>query len=138
MLAKLSYIDIGDKKYPMSFSLSSAKRMGRLSELSKGFDKDNVDLVQAASMLSDILHVMICTGCTYCNAMHLPPYDQAPIDRNGRFIPIKKEEMEVLIPLEAETMKVIIRKIQECVSNGKKRELQAVPSKKVKKKRVRR
>lgn len=135
MLAKITYIDIGNKKYPMSFSLSSAKKMEGLAKISKSIDKGSADLVSAASMLSEILYVMIYTGCMYCNAMYFPPYDGAPIE-NGKFVPIKKENLEYLIPLEADDLKEIVNKIKECVFNGKKRELKAVPNRSSKKKKT--
>ncbi|WP_297238126.1 hypothetical protein [uncultured Faecalicoccus sp.] len=138
MLIKLSYIDIGEHKYPMSFSIASGRQMGGFIKLTKNFDKDSMDLPQVAQILTDLLYAMIYSGCAYMNRMHLPAYEEAPVDSNGKFIPLKKEDLEVLIPLEPEALNELTGKIKECINLGKQRDIKAVENKNLKKKKQRR
>ncbi len=122
----------------MSFSIASGRQMGGFIKLTKNFDKDSMDLPQVAQILTDLLYAMIYSGCAYMNRMHLPAYEEAPVDSNGKFIPLKKEDLEVLIPLEPEALNELTGKIKECINLGKQRDIKAVENKNLKKKKQRR
>lgn len=135
MIVKVSYIDIGEYKYPMSFSIASGKHLGGFVKLTKNFDKNAMDLPQVAQILTDLLYAMIFSGCAYMNRMHIPPYEGAPVDSEGKFIPPKKEDLEILIPLEPQALKELTEKIKVCINVGNQRDIKAVASKNLKKKK---
>lgn len=122
----------------MSFSIASGRQMGGFIKLTKNFDKGSMDLPQVAQILTDLLYAMIYSGCAYMNRMHLPAYEGAPVDSNGKFIPLKKEDLEVLIPLEPEALNELTGKIKNCINLGKQRDIKAVENKNLKKKKQRR
>lgn len=119
----------------MSFSIAAGKNLGGFVKLTKNFNKDAMDLPQVAQILTDLLYAMIFSGCAYMNRMHIPPYEGAPVDSKGKFIPPKKEDLEVFIPLEPEALKELTEKIKVCINIGNQRNVKAVANKNLKKKK---
>lgn len=131
----IQFIDIGEYRYPMSFSLACVSQMGNFTQAAKKIEEGQ-DVAEAANMMISMLYLMIDSGCAFMNIMR-QKYDRAPIGEDGLLEPIPKDTIGYLIPSDPEELKAIVAKIKKCISKSKERKIQAKPlnsSKKKKKK----
>lgn len=136
MLAKIVYIDIGEKIYPMTFSLACLKHMDDIQEIAKKVQKDE-SLSDSADVIAKMLTAMITSGCQYCNQMRLVNYKNSPAV-DGYITPLTEEQIMYSIPATQEDLKYVIKKIQLCVNVSNSKSIQAttpIGSKKKKKNR---
>lgn len=126
-MAKLTYIDIAGKKYPMSFSLGASKRIAGM----KGGTKELMDFLNSAGnddkkidIFIEILEILIAQGCAYKNYFEkdLPVPNNAPV-KDGTWIPLTWNELAAVIePGETER---IGYKIKECIEKSQKKDVTA-------------
>lgn len=104
-MAKIGYMNIAGKQYPLSLSLGASRRIAekyggiqKISSLARGSDGLDNETVE---MLIDVAEILIAQGCAYKNMFEkdLPPEPDAPVDPDGRYVPLTKEEIEVGISL---------------------------------------
>ena len=129
----IQFIDIGEYRYPMSFSLACVSQMGNFAQAAKKIEEGQ-DVAEAANMMISMLYLMIDSGCAFMNIMR-QKYDRAPIGEDGLLEPIPKDTIGYLIPSDPEELKAIVAKIKKCISKSKERQIQAKPLKSSKKKK---
>lgn len=126
-MARITYISLAGKTYPMSFSLMASKKLaqkfGSVAKALASMSKKNMD-VEAFDTISYILSLLISQGCAYKNYFEkdVPVPNDAPII-DGAWAPIPQEAIEVCIQLSE--MGYIAEKIEECVSGGEEKEVEA-------------
>ena len=104
-MGKIAYMNIGGKRYPLSFSLGASKRIsekyGGLDSLAAAMSGVETLEVKSLDMLVDMAVILISQGCAYKNVFekNLPREEGDPVDENGNYIPLTKEEVEVGIQL---------------------------------------
>ena len=125
MNMNIQFIDIGEYRYPMSFSLACVSQMGNFTQAAKKIEEGQ-DVAEAANMMISMLYLMIDSGCAFMNIMR-QKYDGAPIGEDGLLEPIPKNTIGYLIPSDPEELKVIVAKIKKCISKSKERKIQAKP-----------
>ena len=113
----IQFIDIGEYRYPMSFSLACVSQMGNFAQAAKKIEEGQ-DVAEAANMMISMLYLMIDSGCAFMNIMR-QKYDRAPIGEDGLLEPIPKDTMGYLIPSDPEELKAIVAKIKKCISKSK-------------------
>lgn len=127
---RIAYIEIAGKSYPMSFSLMASKKLvgksGILERLSSVEEKDLEE--QDIDTITDILELLISQGCAYKNYFEkdVPIEDKDPVI-DGKWTPLPREALEVAIGIG--DMETLMDKIQECMGNGQKKEIEAIPTK---------
>ncbi len=138
---KIEFIELEDRKYPLTFSLSTSneitKRYKNLHALQYMLKNEKTPLEKKVNVLCVVLAAMIYSGCQYYNAFKKQPYDRAPIDDEGKFIPLTAEQISlVLVPTE-ENINDLTSKIEKCFSSSSKKELSGTVKKTTKKKKKR-
>lgn len=135
MLAKVVYIDIVNKPYPMVFSLACMKDMKGFDEISKRAKEDK-DISDSAEIIIRMLTTLITSGCNYCNRLKMTGYKNSPAI-NGYIKPLTRDDIQYLIPATKESLYYVVKKIQLCVDVSKSKSITAVtpPGSKKKKKR---
>lgn len=126
----ISYLEIAGKRYPMSFSLGAQKaivaRYGGMECLgdlrSRGLDEQDMD------MLIWMTELLIAQGCAYKNYFEkdIPAPKDAPVDADGKWIPLPAEAIEVGIT-ELRGLAVLVKSILQCIGISKKQEVEAEP-----------
>ena len=131
-MAKITYITIAGKDYPMSFSLAAAKKImekyGGTGKLMKKMDETGSD-AEKLEMISDILELLIAQGCAYKNYFEadIPVPENAPVI-DGKWTPLPKDIIDIALGVsDSETM---VKSINECISTGSKKDLSAKPTSK--------
>lgn len=125
-MGKISRIKIAGKNYPMSFSLMAQKKMAeKYGSTENAFEKMFKDGAEAGSidMISETIELLISQGCAYKNYFEkdVPVKDDDPVI-DGKWTPIPKEAIEIALGIG--DMEEIVEKIQECMSGGKKQEIE--------------
>lgn len=102
---RITYIKIGEKNYPMSFSLGASKRIAqkfgsidKVADAIIGADGVTEKTIDSIVFLTTIL---ISQGCAYKNFFEadLPVEKDAPVNSEGKYIALTEEEIEVAIGL---------------------------------------
>lgn len=126
-MSRITYVMIAGKSYPMSFSLGASKKIvekfGSVEKMQatlsrKGGDTEKLDIV------IDILALLIAQGCAYKNYFEkdMPAPENAPLIE-GKWEPLPRDILEIAIQLP--DMEELTQKIQECIGNGGKKEVDA-------------
>lgn len=103
------FTTIGGFKYPLSFSFGAVKRLakkyGGLTQMSEAMSGIGSDDIKSLDTLTDILEVLIYQGCEYMNVIEkgLPPEKGAKVNKKGEYIPVSKNEIELVMTLEEMT-----------------------------------
>lgn len=119
---------IAGKRYPMSLSLGASKRIaekyGDVQAICGVIGENNLLDEKTLNILIDIAEILIAQGCAYKNMFEkdLPQDPDAPIDADGRYIPLSKEEIEVGISIS--DMPEFSSAIFFCMGISKKREIE--------------
>lgn len=121
---KITYFEIAGKKYPLSFSLLAsrvlAKKFGSIDKIGEAIGDGMSDV--SMETLSFIAATLISQGCAYHNIFlkDVPVYDNAPIDENGKFIPLTQEEIETGVGLiDMETFSKVLLEAMSLGGKGK-------------------
>lgn len=122
-MSRISYIEIGGKKYPLSFSLMAQKSMAskhgtleNLQEKMSKFDEEGIDA------LVDFIEILIKQGCAYKNRFEkdsLIPDGASVV--NGEWIPIEREE--IMTCVQFSELHDIFESVISAVTNSNKREV---------------
>ena len=126
-MGKLTYVQIGGKYYPMSFSLGASKRIAGMKGGAKNlerFMKEEGNDDGKIDLTIEILEVLIAQGCAYKNYFEkdMPVPENAPVV-NGRWEPPAREMMEAAIM--GEDIPYIGNKIKECIEKSQKKNVKA-------------
>lgn len=127
-MAKISYIEIAGKKYPMSFSLMASKKMvekyGSASKIENMMGYGGEVSPKAIDAMADILELLISQGCAYKNYFEkdMPVEENSPVI-DGKWTPLPREVLEIAIGIE--DFEELANKITECISGGQKKEIKA-------------
>lgn len=128
-MSRIVYVDIVGKQYPMSFSLGASKRMiekyGSAEKMTAQLKRPGKDADKIDAIL-EMLELLIAQGCAYKNYFEkdIPAPDNAPIV-DGKWTPLPKEALSIAIGVY--DIEELADKIQECVSKGGKKEVEAKP-----------
>lgn len=126
-MSRITYAEIAGKKYPMSFSLGASKniieKFGSVDRMKsvlsqKGKDSEKIGIVL------DILALLIAQGCAYKNYFEadIPAPENAPII-DGKWTPLPRDILEIAV--QTSDMEEMTQKIEQCISNGGKKEVDA-------------
>lgn len=124
-MAKITYIKIAGKNYPMSFSLGASKKITekygstkKMNELLSGGDD-----FKKIDMVTDLLSLLISQGCAYKNYFEkdIPTSDDDPVI-DGKWTPLAREVIEIAVGIE--DVEEITAKIEECIGAGSKKEVE--------------
>lgn len=126
MLARLSYIQIGQYEYPMCFSLGCVCEYNSFGTAMENVKNDN-NIEESAKAILNLLSLMIHAGTEYSNIVHLPKRKYSAT-RDGRYVCPTKSELGYLIPATKESLTIVGEKIKQCISESKSKEIQAVSS----------
>lgn len=126
-MEKLTYVRIGSKYYPMSFSLGASKKIAGMKGGAKNLDrfmKEEGNDDEKIELAIEILEILIAQGCAYKNYFEkdMPVPENAPVV-NGRWEPLSREMMETAIM--GEDMPYIGNKIKECIEKSQKKKVKA-------------
>lgn len=100
-MAKIEYIEITGKEYPMSFSLGAskkiAKRFGSVEKMGDLLAGSEEVTEQTIDSLIFVLELLICQGCAYKNFFEadMPKSPKAPLDDKGNYVPLTAEQLEI-------------------------------------------
>lgn len=124
-MAKITYVTLAGKSYPMSFSLGASKKIiGKFgsadkmkTQLKKSTNEEQIDLV------TDILELLIAQGCAYKNYFEkdFPAPEDAPII-NGKWEPLPREAIEIAVGISE--VEDLVNKITSCIDVGSKKEVE--------------
>lgn len=140
---KIEFIELEGKRYPLSFSLSTSSeitnRYKNLHALQYMLKSDKTPLSKKVDVLCVVIAAMMYSGCQYYNAFRKQPYDKAPIDDDGKFVPLTAEQVSLVLVPNEENIAYLTAKIESCFSSSSKRELSgAVKNTKKKRKNAKR
>lgn len=128
-MAKLTYIEIVGKKYPMSFSVMAskkiAKKYGSVEKVLNGLDVESGVTEEVLDSMLFVVELLIAQGCAYKNYFEkdvTPPEDAPIID--GKWTPLPREALE--IALTVADIEELAEKLQECMEGGKQRNIKEV------------
>lgn len=127
-MARIGTMVIAGKQYPMSLSLGASKRIaqkyGDIQVICNTIKTDNLLDDKTLDILIDIAEILIAQGCAYKNMFEkdLPWEPDAPVDADGRYIPLSKEEIEVGIALS--DMREFSSAIFYCLGVSQKKEIE--------------
>lgn len=126
----LSYLKIAGKNYPLSFSLGAQKAIAAKyggMKILDAFTDDDVT-VENIDMLVWMTELFIAQGCAYKNYFEkdIPAPKDAPVDADGKWIPLPAEAIEVGIT-ELGGLAVLVKSILQCIGISKKQEVEAEP-----------
>lgn len=120
----ITYIEIGGKKYPMSYSVMAQKQIikkyGSLNKMQEIMqDTENQKSVDA---MIDMVEILVSQGCAYMNYFEkdAPVPDGAPVV-DGKWIPIQREGLEIGLRYT----KGVMLDIAACISGSSKQEIEA-------------
>lgn len=125
-MERCTYIKIAGKEYPMSFSLGAAKKIiskyGSAQGMVRAIKSKNDDIAKL-DMVTEIMELLIDQGCAYKNYFEkdMPKPENAPVI-NGKWEPLPKEALEIAIGVT--DMEEMVKKIEECVNTGNKKEFE--------------
>ena len=133
-MGKITYIKIAGRSYPMSFSLGASKkiiqRYGSSQKMNAALQEEG-DESKKIDMVVWILSLLIAQGCAYKNYFEadIPAPEDAPII-DGKWVPVDQNVLEYAIDIAE--IEEVTKKIEECISGGSKKNVEAKPGKKVK------
>lgn len=122
-MARIEYIEICGKEYPLSFSLMAQKAIAakygsleNLQEKMSALDEEGVDA------LAYFIEVLIMQGCAYKNYFEkdIPAPPKASVE-NGEWEPITQEE--IMIGLQFSELTEILNKVVGAVTKANEREV---------------
>lgn len=101
-MSKIGVLQIGPKAYPCTWSLYVATVM----EDRHGSDWFEKMQGASVSLVIDLVHAMICSGCTYVNEWKLHP-DGIELDENGQIFPCSKDAVAVSLATEEDLTRLM-------------------------------
>lgn len=131
-MAKMTYIDIVGKSYPMSFSLMASKQIaakyGSIEKMLAGLQSEEGTTAQAIEDIGYVVGLLISQGCAFKNYFEkdVPPPENAPII-DGEWTPLPQEALELAIGMQ--DIEEVMMKVSECITGDKERETEEVPVK---------
>lgn len=129
---RISYLEIAEKKYPLSFSLAASKKIaqkyGSVEKMADLLTKSDGMTEKAVDEITFIIELLIAQGCAYMNLFEsdVPPYEKAPI-KDGKYIPPTKEEIEIGVSFT--DLKTMLAAIFGAMSSGSKTTISTKQSK---------
>lgn len=131
----LNYVWIGDKKYPLSFSLFGAQKLiekyGSIEEAMEKVEKSE-NQAERLAITADYAECLIQNGCEYCNEFGMADYKGAPKE-NGILVPINARKILLLCGIN--NFKPLMEAIRKTVNSDQKKKINAVQKNNSKKKK---
>lgn len=129
MANRIEYVKINGLFYPMVFSLGAKKQMSNIGNALSTIQKlknseqteDKLELSGTSiDCITTIAEILIHQGCAYINKCEKNRKIRAnsPVDKNGNYVSISKEDIETCI-VDEEEMKELINKVISVMSSGK-------------------
>lgn len=119
-------VEIAGKQYPMSFSLMAAKKVaekyGNIERMIDSLEMREGIKAKTIEEITDLLELLIAQGCAYKNYFEkdVPVKDTDPVI-DGKWTPLPREALEIAVGVG--DLEELGDKISECISKGKKKEL---------------
>lgn len=124
---RVSFLEIEGRKYPLCFSLATSEiiteKYKNIEMMSRNLNDKNFPLSRKIDMVCDILSVLMKSGCDYYNILNKSTYDNAPTDRNGKLVALKKEQLKYCIGIDEESINNIVKKVNECIATGQRKNI---------------
>lgn len=127
---RITYIELADKKYPLSFSLAAAKNIaskyGDLAVLDEALTFDKIT-AETIDIIGYTLAVLMRQGCAYMNrfAKDIPSEPDAHVE-DGKYIFLEQDEIEMCIGIQDAKA---INAIMEAISASSQTEVEAASKK---------
>lgn len=105
-MKKIKFLEIGEHVYPLSFSLGAIKRIsqkyGGLEAFNKKLGKMDIENEEGIDNVTEFLELLSYQGAQYMNVIEKgnPPIEGADLDENGKYRPISKERIELLLDMD--------------------------------------
>lgn len=124
-MARINYIEICGKLYPLSFSLMAQKTLaakhGSIEELQEkitNFDEVGIEA------LVDFIEILIKQGCAYKNRFERDSiFPESAAIVNGEWIPLEREE--IMVGIQFGDLTKIIKEITDAIMKSSDREVVA-------------
>lgn len=138
---KIEFFELEDKRYPLAFSLNTANeitgRYRNLQALQYTLKSEKTPLSKKIDVLCNVLAAMMYSGCQYYNVFRKQPYEKAPIDDEGKFIPLTAEQITLVFEPTEKNIRNLTDKIEKCFCTSASKDLTAKVKNNTKKKRNR-
>lgn len=124
---RISFLEIEGNKYPLCFSLATSEmiteKYKNIEMMKKNLNDKNFPIHRKINIVCDVLAALMKSGCDYYNILNKQKYDNAPIDQNGKLTPLKSEQLKYCIGMDKESISNIVNKIDECITNGQRKNI---------------
>lgn len=133
----IEYITLDKKRYPMCFSLHTMKALssafGSMDRALKVLKKGKDITAEKLDVIAKTAAAMIETGCEYMNFYGKSTYEGAPVDENGRFIPISYKELLFLEDID--DINRLTTAVFGCLNKSQTKQIHVKPKENQKKRR---
>lgn len=133
----IKYVTLDKKRYPMCFSLHTMKTLssafGSMDKALKVLQKGKNITAEKLDIVAKMAAAMIETGCEYMNFYGKNTYNGAPVDENGRFIPISYKDLLFLEDID--DINGLTTAVFECINKSQTKQIHAKPKGDQKKRR---
>lgn len=120
----ITYIEIGGKKYPMSYSVMAQKQIikkyGSLNKMQEIMQ--DTESEKSVDAMIDMVEILVSQGCAYMNYFEkdAPVPENAPVV-DGKWTPISRGGLEIGLRYT----KNVMLDIAACISGSSKQEIEA-------------
>lgn len=120
----ITYIEIGGKKYPMSYSVMAQKQIikkyGSLNKMQEIMQ--DTESEKSVDAMIDMVEILVSQGCAYMNYFEkdAPVPENAPVV-DGKWTPISRDGLEIGLRYT----KNVMLDIASCISGSSKQEIEA-------------
>lgn len=104
---RITFIEIGGKSFPLSFSLGMLKdisrKFGSFNKIEDAMSKIDEEMTEESiDVISFLVYILIKQGALYCNTFGngQPLPDNIAKDENGKILALTQEQVEVGLSME--------------------------------------
>lgn len=139
---RIEFLEIGGRKYPLSFSLATAERITskykNVEQLMRILQDKNVSDFNKLHIVCEVLSAMMYSGAEYYNALKMQPFEGAHIE-DGKFKYLSPSQLSFVLDMNEDVIKEVTEKVKRCCDVGNQKEIhtKAVGSSAKKKKKRR-
>lgn len=116
---RITFIEIGGKSFPLSFSLGMLKdisrKFGSFNKIEDVMSKIDEEMTEESiDVISFLVYILIKQGALYCNTFGngQPLPDNIAKDENGKILALTQEQVEVGLSMEG------IEDAMKCISEA--------------------
>lgn len=127
-MGKATDIIIAGKRYPMRYTIAAGKaitkKFGGLKDMGETMFSGNEE--EALNAVTWVTELLIQQGCAYKNMFETdqPVPEDAPVDKDGRYIPLTQEELEIAMDI-GDDMRMLTNKLTEAIYGPDQRKVEA-------------